>query len=553
MAIPAPSLTFDRLRAYRASRLAGRALALVPLALALAWTAWRVLSLASPERVIDDGFMLFRYAENLASGQGAVFNPGERVEGYVTFLWVGLLALGHGLGLDTLVVARLLAGAAYLGTVAVLLRLGTALLEDHPLWVQFLPAALYAAMACHWRYVLGGMETSLFAFLVTLACHQWVTRASAFRLGSVFALAVLTRPEAVLYVGLGAALLLVGGDPAQPRRERVRHCFATLGWFAALYLPYFLARWAYYGYLLPNPFYAKVGGGSAELWARGWRLLGEAGRLGSLELPAVLALLACALAARQRRSVWFLALAAVVTACYFVAVGGDFLWFFGPRFLLPVVPGLLVLAVLGAAELARRLGRRSVVLGHGLFAVAAVALCVNAVWFTWPAQLNPLDRLASIHRGWIETGKWVRQHSAPTDRLAVAAAGAIPYYAERRTIDMLGLNDAAIAHRPMPVGKGHPGHEKYDSGYVLDQRPEILVHARLDARGRPLLLEDWERYRVRFEQEYALEAVAIGELSTERRPWVLPATVLTPELFRQGYVVGVYRRRPTGEATTKAP
>src|SRR5437899_3915697 len=41
---------------------------------------------------IDDAFINFRYAANLAAGLGPVFNPGERVEGYTAPAWVLLLA-----------------------------------------------------------------------------------------------------------------------------------------------------------------------------------------------------------------------------------------------------------------------------------------------------------------------------------------------------------------------------------------------------------------------------------------------------------------------------
>ena len=41
----------------------------------------------------DDAFISFRYAENLANGQGLVFNPGERVEGYSNPLWTVLFAV----------------------------------------------------------------------------------------------------------------------------------------------------------------------------------------------------------------------------------------------------------------------------------------------------------------------------------------------------------------------------------------------------------------------------------------------------------------------------
>ena len=43
--------------------------------------------------VIDDAYISFRYAKNLAEGNGLVYNIGQRVEGYTNFLWTLLIAL----------------------------------------------------------------------------------------------------------------------------------------------------------------------------------------------------------------------------------------------------------------------------------------------------------------------------------------------------------------------------------------------------------------------------------------------------------------------------
>src|SRR3954453_11205359 len=73
-------------------RLAGAAplliLCLAPLAL-LAFS--RIL-------LIDDAYITYRYAYNLAAGHGLVFNPGERVEGSTSLLWPLVLAPPIGLG-----------------------------------------------------------------------------------------------------------------------------------------------------------------------------------------------------------------------------------------------------------------------------------------------------------------------------------------------------------------------------------------------------------------------------------------------------------------------
>ena len=67
----------------------------------------------------DDAFISFRYVENFLDGRGLVFNPGERVEGYTNFLWIMLLSLFAGLGVDVIVISKLLGLAS--GCVALLL------------------------------------------------------------------------------------------------------------------------------------------------------------------------------------------------------------------------------------------------------------------------------------------------------------------------------------------------------------------------------------------------------------------------------------------------
>src|SRR5262245_33211087 len=47
-----------------------------------------LLSWAWSAFTVDDIFISMRFAANLAKGRGPVFNPGERVEGFSTPLWV---------------------------------------------------------------------------------------------------------------------------------------------------------------------------------------------------------------------------------------------------------------------------------------------------------------------------------------------------------------------------------------------------------------------------------------------------------------------------------
>jgi hypothetical protein len=60
--------------------------------------------------------------------------------------------------------------------------------------------------------------------------------------------------------------------------------------------------------------------------------------------------------------------------------------------------------------------------------------------------------------------------------LAVDAAGALPYWSDFPALDMLGLNDAFIAHHPpRDFGRGPIGHELGDGAYVWRRAPDLIA------------------------------------------------------------------------------
>ena len=522
-------------------------------ALALGVLALRTLFLAGrdkPYLLLDDAFISFRYSRNLAQGLGLVFNPGERVEGYTNFLWTILLALCERLAFDMVTASVVLAFVATAGTLLVLLLLGLRLFggEGSPhSWLSALPPLAFAAGGAQARYVVSGMETSLFVFLVVLAVYLTVRRAPPVLTGLVFALAAMTRPEGVLYLAL--ALLFQGlwgeGDGF---RGRIRIAAGMLGGFLLLYVPYFLWRWQYYGYLLPNTFYAKAGTGpSGPLIRRGFTLLLQAGRQAALELPLLVALLGLPAVRRERawRLLW---MAVAATLLYMVAVGGDFLFFFGPRFLNPALPLALLLAARGVMALLGD-GDRRRPLRTALAGTAVLLLLANAAWRTWPKAAD-MAFLPVMNESWTELGKWLARHTPEDAVIAVGAVGRIPYYSGRATIDMLGLTDVHIAHLKVPLGGGIPGHEKYDTAYVLGRRPDYIVFPRLDPQGRPFLV-DWDRYQEAIEAEY--EMVALAKMADSPAPWIYETTAWTPELGKQGYAGAVYGRRSADRAPAVQP
>jgi hypothetical protein len=80
----------------------------------------------------------------------------------------------------------------------------------------------------------------------------------------------------------------------------------------------------------------------------------------------------------------------------------------------------------------------------------------------------------------------LKEFTDPAAVVAVTWAGAIPYFSERRAVDLLGKTDVRIAHGPMHVFPGWlmwvgflPGHLKWDYAYSIRQLKPDLIQAPL--------------------------------------------------------------------------
>jgi hypothetical protein len=68
----------------------------------VSFASWIVLLSYKPYLGIDDAYIYFVYAKNLAHGHGFVYNiGGERVEGFTSMLWVLICSLAYRLFTDT--------------------------------------------------------------------------------------------------------------------------------------------------------------------------------------------------------------------------------------------------------------------------------------------------------------------------------------------------------------------------------------------------------------------------------------------------------------------
>jgi hypothetical protein len=471
----------------RVTRRAGLGL----IAVAAVWHATRFDFFA------DDAYIALRYAKNLLQFHELAYNPGERVEGFTSPLWVLLLALG-GLSKASLVsVARALGGAACVASIAATAELWDEFEPEAPALFVLAPAALLAYSVPFAAWSLGGLETPLFVALYTwtLALVARAARVRSLRsffwLGLVGSLATLCRPEATVLLALSAPVVVLSA-------ARTPRAFVKLAAWAApicvLIGGYEVFRLAYYGYPLPNTFYVKTSG---DLWPHGVQYLAfAAGELSWVWVSALaIAAPAVFLLVRARRARWdaqrgallgpAVAIVAIAVQLVYIArVGGDFLDLY--RFIAPILPALFCLV--GAALLrawSRFGGRAQIPLQITALGLAyawisprasltAEALTVNAA-SRRPLHLEPLGWTRLYGRRWAGIGRFLARIRVPSDTMAMGAAGAAPFFSGMPNLDLFGLNDAEIAHHGWVVGN-RPGHQRFASTeYLLSKHPTFIL------------------------------------------------------------------------------
>jgi arabinofuranosyltransferase len=474
---------------------------------------------------LDDAYISYRYAWNLAHGHGLVYNPGEVVEGYTNFLWTIFSWL-------SIVAGQHPAGPALAANIALsqcLIALtwliSTRLSGNHFPWPLITAGLLTIDTALLTYGARGsGMEVVLFATLIMAAVALlWPGPRSKvesrrsnvegrrtpdfglwtldFRLacsGLALALATLTRPEGFL-----VAAIFIVVRTWQDRSEGKRAwklLLAMLTSYLLVVVPYEVWRISFYGYPFPNTFYAKTGA-TSELIERGLSHLSYF--IGDDWLIVPLAALGVALAFtkwQRKGPLPALATLSLAYVSYIIWIGGDH--FPGWRFFVPILAPLVLLAVEGARIGLSHLSYRSRI-GQAAMTVALIALGFY-IRETLRRE-DPREWLADrtkLHttyvKRWGMAGLWLRDNTPEGASTAAKGAGAIAYYSQRTVIDVYGLNDLHIGHLDVAnMGSGNPGHDKQDPAYVLlERKPDYI-------------LDEWLNYfepvQKQLERSYVLE------------------------------------------------
>jgi hypothetical protein len=529
-------------------------------------------------RTVDDAYITFRYTRNILSGNGFLYNPGERVLGTTTPLYAGLLALaalpaGSAQAPFPLLAMGINALADGL-TCVLLFHLGRRL--GFP-WAGLGAALAWAIAPFSVTFAIGGLETSVYVLLLVALAYAHL-RERHVPAAFLAALALLTRPDALLLIGplaLDRAWQIIrpatraASSPPLPHRGQAtldedqslpsstssripflkENPKSLLIEALAFFVP--AATWAalsiaYFGSPIPHSITAK---------SVAYRLRWEEGLIRLLQhyttpflehltfgmrwigiglvLYPFLYLVGARNALRTSARIWPFALYPwLYLAAFAIANPLIFRWY-----LTPPLPALFLFILAGAEQIIASLagGDRHLATGahrrlsQALLLILVVLLPTVLMLREWrlhpdhglsrPAPDMAWYKLELLYRQVAETlAPEIQQRTGTPPTLAAGDVGVLGFYSGARILDTVGLNSPqSTSYYPLDPAF-YVINYAIPPDLILDEKPDYVVI--LEVYGREGLLKD-----PRFWQQYALRQTiptdiygSDGMLILERKP-----------------------------------
>ena len=466
--------------------------AVVACSLALA----ALVGLAFAPASYDDGYITYRYADNLAHGRGFVFNPSESVlgtsaPGYGLVLGgLAILLRPLGIGVDVVGASLFLAGFALL---PILLFGIFRRLDGHRPELVAMGFALLALPA-RWNVELMGCEQVPILVLVALAILLALERREL-AAGVCAGLAAALRFDAGLAVAALALAIWI-------ERRRIPWRFSLAASLPVAFCWIWLLTT--FGTILPLTLAGKrseMGLASTSYGMAEFHWLVRSFGLAGTGAVAALALWGLVGVGRLRGRARLFTFAAagwlLAHELFYRLVGVPF----APWYHVATVNALLVLATVGACRLLPKEGVGPLPLASRrilIQLVLAVALFGAAIFgaadFLRTAYGRPPDPRTRIYQ---DVAAELRKISPPLARVATVEIGTLAFFADRPIVDLVGLFDPALRsareeHRlAVALAAASPDYLVDNPAFHGNFLAEIVASGDLDNRYR--LLQTFSR------------------------------------------------------------
>jgi len=461
----------------------------------------------------DDAYTSFRYVKNFVEGNGLVFNMGERVEGYTNFLWVMILSPfyfldhAHILSLDlesTSQFLSILFSICVLVLTYYLSRKYFGRDDDQKSMIENIvdeltnlaPVFLLAFSTPLIYWGVSAMETTLFVSLTLLSILLYLKNAEKNNPNMpwifVSVLSSLLRPEGLIVFVLILLHKIFYNYLLHKEKKfllRIRAVadktlIKEILFFSIPLLMYICFRMIYYGYPLPNTFYARTDF-SFEFIIRGMNYFLDFFK--AYLLYGIIFLLPLVLIRNikmiKELSLFFWLIISWTVLNIFI--GGDVLPIH--RFFLPIMPLIFILFVKAIPYACDLIIPKGKILTDYISLTLIVLVMVYGLTNYNSEKPNMMNKRA-YESGLVKKMKiysdWVNFQSERRGRrisVAMSTIGAFSFSSNTHVIDLVGLTDAYISHHPKEVegiDEELPvlwKERHYNAEYVMLQKPDYII------------------------------------------------------------------------------
>ena len=406
----------------------------------------------------DDVYFGYRYAENVANGNGFVYNIGEQVEGYSSFLHIVILAAFFKIKITNIEVI-----ASYftiLCSLAVLLVAYLIAQRIHikPLYILIGLFGL-SISAPYAAWSVSGMDTLFYTFISLTAIYIYLCENGStirvFTSSLLFSLTALTRYEgAFLFCIIG----LIELWKVQKGNEKLQNLIFRIGVFSVVFLPWFIWKIVYYNSIFPNtllvkriiPYYTVNPSAVVSFFVHYY---------GIAVIFAFIGIMYMLLKREKLHLILLFWLFFVISLSCFISP-----YSYLNRFSINILPIIFICASIGLEKMIHYFRSNSslAILIVIIFTGGIIISGLNGNFIVSKAfESFDSDQNARIH-----IGKWLYKNSSNDSSIIADNSGAIGYYSRRKTIDYAGLTSSELLQH---IKKGNRPE------YIISLKPEYIV------------------------------------------------------------------------------
>ncbi len=410
---------------------------------------------------LDDVYIHFRYAENIATGHFFEFNIGEPTSGTTSPLYALTLAAFSLVSPNFFFNAIFLSALFHLLTCLLVYRFTIYLFSEDSNAKELLNGSGLNARACAFiaamltllagRFAwsaISGMETTMFAFLTLLSIYTYTTCESKTKrillTTLLIAISSAVRPEGMLLYSIFGLIAFANSVKDKSVMADLPKYFLSLLIFAAIAFPYFIFSYYVSGSFFPNTF--KGQGGQFHSFP-GLNYLRVALVFFSRDNMIVAVLFAAGFVyllwnIKDVASGRFGKMTFMLLWLYLLPIASSLVlqnWRHHMRYMIPLIPvvsicSIYFLLIFLQSERLKNL-RRKLSISPRLYALLPAFSILYYCLFTYYIGKNTQN----INDMQVETANWVKQNISRDEILAANDIGALAFISKNRIVDMAGL------------------------------------------------------------------------------------------------------------------